>query len=82
MERVRRDINQKLPETIWVFGIKFVTKHFVAKDSASSWRYEYLLPSKLLWTEKNKENSDEQILEQLNAFLKEFEGTHNFHNYT
>lgn len=82
LERVKREINEKLPENIKVFGIKFVTKSFVAKNSASSRIYEYLLPEHLLRTERNKEENSSQLLLKLNELLKEFEGTHNFHNYT
>lgn len=65
-----------------MFGIKLITKNFVCKTSATSRKYEYILPISILRTESNKDLSDEEILEKLVKYLQVFKGTRNYHNYT
>lgn len=76
------EVNQVIHEDLKVFSIKLVTKNFVCRSSATSRKYEYILPIDTLKTETNKEKSDEEILKELNELLQLFLGTHNFHNYT
>ncbi len=43
-----KEINAVLHESVKVFSMKFVTKHFNVRSHASSRKYEYLLPLELL----------------------------------
>jgi tRNA U38,U39,U40 pseudouridine synthase TruA len=43
-----KEINSKIHTDLKLFGIKLVTKNFNAKNSASSRKYEYLLPISIL----------------------------------
>lgn len=54
LKKAVRTINQYLPEDIKVFSIKLVTKNFVCKTSATSRKYEYILPISVLKNETNK----------------------------
>lgn len=52
-KKIIDEINIYLPSEIKIFGIKRVTKHFVAKNSATSRIYEYILPIKILQNSEN-----------------------------
>ncbi|XP_018319729.1 tRNA pseudouridine synthase A isoform X2 [Agrilus planipennis] len=80
-------VNSFLPETIRVFAAKRVTKGFNSKAQCSARTYMYMLPSVALSNSTiplNQEGyhlSDERH-SAVNALLKQFEGTHNYHSYT
>lgn len=63
LKRAVKEVNEVIDENLKVFAIKLVTKNFVCKSSATSRKYEYILPLSILRNEKNKEKSDEEILE-------------------
>lgn len=75
-------VNSYLSPDLKVLGVKLVTKNFVCKSSATSRKYEYILPVSILRAESNKDKSDEEILKDLNKFLQVYKGTRNYHNYT
>lgn len=67
-------LNRELPPDVRVLGAAKPTSSFSAKDCCSGRRYEYLLPlSALLHGED---------LSDFNEILRQFEGTHPFHNFT
>ena len=82
LKKAKADINEVIDEDLRVFGIKLVTKNFVCKSSATSRKYEYILPISILRTESNKEKDDDQILKEVNELLQNYKGTKNYHNYT
>lgn len=58
LKKAVRSINAYLHEDLKVFGIKLVTKNFVCKTSATSRKYEYILPISVLKNETNKDKSN------------------------
>ena len=81
-KKVIAEINSNLPASINTFAIKLVTKGFDARRAATSRRYEYVCPISLFRTEKNKDASNEEILENIGKLTQRFLGAHNFHNFT
>ncbi|KAL1512005.1 hypothetical protein AB1Y20_005280 [Prymnesium parvum] len=67
-----RRINSFLPRTVRIFCCGYVRKSFHARDCASSRSYEYLLPLAAL---------DGASVASFDGALREFEGTHRFHNF-
>ncbi len=65
-------INAALPPDVRVFSAAGVRKRFDARECASSRTYEYLLPASSL---------GEGSVEELDAALRCFEGTHRMHNF-
>ena len=82
LEKIVMDINSVMREDVRVFGLKYITKSFVVKNSATSRNYEYILPLSILKVGKFESFSNEKFMEDLNLFLQVFKGTHNYHNYT
>ena len=68
-------------DDIQVISIKKVTHKFGVKNFAQYRIYEYLAPP-LIFVPENKQMTFEEILERVQAMCKQFEGTHNFHNYS
>lgn len=80
-------LNADLPSDIRVFGLKRVTKGFNAKDKCNARTYSYTLPTLSFAPFKSPVDSktyrvDEATLAKVNETLKNFVGTHNFHNFT
>lgn len=80
-------LNNELPEQIKVFSIKRVTKGFNSKSSCDARTYSYTLPT--FSFADHKEEVDESTyrlpedrLKRIQATLKMYEGTKNFHNFT
>lgn len=81
LEEVTKELNAVLPEDIRVWGLVPVKKKFNARLMTSTRHYKYMLPTSLLSRHKNFKYDSEQ--QQRYAQLwKQFEGTHNFHNFT
>lgn len=80
-------LNKDLPEQIQVFCIKRVTKGFNSKENCDFRTYSYTLPT-LAFANHNEEVAYETFrlspekLAQVNATLKLYEGTKNYHNFT
>lgn len=80
-------INRDLPAEINIFGIKRVTKGFNSKEKCDARSYTYTLPT-ISFADHGQDISMEMYrlptdrFDQLNALLKMFEGTKNFHNFT
>lgn len=79
-------INKNLPPQIRVFECVRTTNGFNSKNHCSGRTYIYLLPTyafapvEVNCTLDYRTNPD--IIEQANAVLEKFVGTHNFHNFT
>ncbi|KAJ9591469.1 hypothetical protein L9F63_002075 [Diploptera punctata] len=79
-------INECLPEQIRVMAVKRVTKGFNSKSSCDARTYSYMLPT-FAFMPLDKELSETyritpEVVANVKATLKLFEGTHNFHNFT
>lgn len=61
-----KELNSKIHPDLKVFGIKLVTKNFNAKNSASSRKYEYLIPLSILKNGSDKFKTDLEVLERVN----------------
>ena len=66
-------INARLPSCVRVFSGGRVRKRFSARECASARTYEYLLPEAAL--------GSGATVEELDATLRLFEGTHRMHNF-
>ena len=90
-------INEALPEKFEVFGIDRVTGGFNAKTMCDRRRYEYVIPTWAFDPSVGKAASadadaavsasdafvfTEKTRARVDAVLKNYCGTHNFHNYT
>ena len=80
-------LNNELPDQIRVFCIKRVTKGFNSKSSCDARTYSYTLPTFSFADHKDEVNETtfrlpEERLKRVQATLKMFEGTKNFHNFT
>lgn len=81
----KEDINAHLPEQIRILSIKRVTKGFNSKNNCNARTYSYTCPSYAFAT---PEETGEEFrltpdrLGYIQALLKQYEGTHNFHNFT
>ncbi|KAJ6634813.1 tRNA pseudouridine synthase A [Pseudolycoriella hygida] len=80
-------LNNDLPAQIQIFCIKRVTKGFNSKDKCDARTYTYTLPT-IAFDERSAHLPIETFrlsnerLDQVNAILKMFQGTKNFHNFT
>lgn len=79
-------INEHLPEQIRVMAVKRVTKGFNSKSSCDARTYSYMLPT-FAFRPSDVELSETyritpEVVANVKATLKVFEGTHNFHNFT
>lgn len=80
-------VNEHLPETIRVFGIRRVTKGFNSKSQCDGRTYFYMLPSAAFADHKDEVSQEDFRLSEdkftkINSLLSKFVGTKNFHNYT
>lgn len=80
-------INKDLPNEIKIFGYKRVTKGFNSKEKCDARTYTYTLPTISLADHSQDLTMEAYRLpnkkfDELNALLKMFEGTKNFHNFT
>ena len=57
-EKIKKIINSNLWEDVKIFSLKLVTKNFVPRTSATSWKYEYLIPIDIFKVKKFKNFSD------------------------
>jgi len=79
-------INAHLPAQIHVLAVKRATKGFNSKSSCDARTYSYMLPtfafapSGVELTESYRITSE--VINNVGSILKNFEGTHNFHNFT
>jgi tRNA pseudouridine(38-40) synthase len=78
-------VNRNLPEQIRIFSISKVNRSFNAKDDCMWRSYEYFLPLELLLNSDQLKSMSklelEKVVDTLNVFLQQFEGTHGFHNF-
>eukprot|EP01124_Arcella_intermedia_P022534 TRINITY_DN3380_c0_g1_i1.p1 TRINITY_DN3380_c0_g1~~TRINITY_DN3380_c0_g1_i1.p1 ORF type:complete len:440 (-),score=95.50 TRINITY_DN3380_c0_g1_i1:243-1532(-) len=83
---LKSKINAALPQDIRVLDIRPVGKRFNPKNRCSSRYYTYLLPTYLFAPSKIHQGDKTAPFvfdpEAINAVLKYFEGSHNFHNFT
>lgn len=77
-------LNTDLPAEIKIFKLIRVTKGFNAKEKCDARSYSYTLPSVSFTTSADLATYriDDATLAKVNAALKLFEGSHNFHNFT
>ncbi|GAU91785.1 hypothetical protein RvY_03977 [Ramazzottius varieornatus] len=79
-------INAELPADIRLFGIRRVTQGFNSKNWCSSRTYLYMCPTLAFAPLEDVVTYDYRIdpsrIEQINAMLKRYHGTNNFHNFT
>ena len=89
-------VNAALPERFEVFGIDRVTNGFNAKTMCDRRRYEYVIPTWAFDPNVGRETASvggesaaagtfeftESTRARVDAVLKNYCGTHNFHNYT
>lgn len=61
-ERLIKEINAVIDEEIEIFALKLVTKNFVCKNSATSRKYEYIMPINILKIGKNSEKTSEEVV--------------------
>ncbi|XP_030573902.1 tRNA pseudouridine synthase A isoform X2 [Drosophila novamexicana] len=79
--------NADLPDQIRLFGVERVTKGFNAKDQCNARTYTYTLPT-IAFAACDEQHEQEtyriplELQELVNATLKLYEGTKNFHNFT
>lgn len=79
-------INKNLPPQIRVVSMKRTTKGFNSKVNCDARTYSYVLPT-LAFMPPGGELEDsfrisKEIIERVNQVLKNYVGTHNFHNFT
>lgn len=67
-------VNAGLPDEVRLFGIKYVTNSFSARNSCEERWYEYMLPTSALRGGKS--------LKDFRDILNLYEGSHLFHNFT
>ena len=81
-------INAALPERFEVLGIDRVTGGFNAKTMCDRRRYEYVIPTRAFDPNLGAEGAaeafafTEETRSRVDGVLKNYCGTHNFHNYT
>lgn len=79
-------INAHLPAQVHVMAVKRATKGFNSKSSCDARTYSYMLPtfafapSGVEPTESYRVTSE--VINNVGSIIKNFEGTHNFHNFT
>ncbi|KAL5502282.1 hypothetical protein EMCRGX_G009028 [Ephydatia muelleri] len=87
LERYVDEINRHLPPEIRVIALKRVTKGFTSNghQACSARSYEYVLPT-FAFAPFHATRVDyritDQLVDRINVFLRQYEGTHNFHNFT
>lgn len=89
-------VNEILPKDIRVFGYQRVSNGFRAKNRCDARHYEYTMPTYIFlpsprYRERAKAEGtelpddmtfDEVLREKVNACLRRFLGSHNYHNFT
>ncbi|XP_026679837.1 tRNA pseudouridine synthase A [Diaphorina citri] len=84
-EANKEAINEHLPEQIRILSIKRVTKGFNSKNNCNARTYSYTCPTYAFATPQDTKDDFRLTPDQFNflqALLKQYEGTHNFHNFT
>lgn len=82
-----REVNNKLPDEVRVFGLKRVTDKFNARRYCMARTYTYTLPS-IAFCHFNDQVSQRDYrlsadkLKLINELLQVYNGSHNFHNFT
>lgn len=74
LQQIQKRINDHLPQHIRVFDIFRVTNSFSSKSCCGARWYEYILPLSAF--------PSDFCLNDFDKLLRQFEGTHLFHNYT
>ncbi|KAL1460660.1 hypothetical protein WDU94_012621 [Cyamophila willieti] len=78
-------INEHLPDQIRILGLKRVTKGFNSKNSCDARTYSYTCPT-YAFAEPGDTHVDYRMSEDrwkfVEALLRQYQGTHNFHNFT
>eukprot|EP01080_Neovahlkampfia_damariscottae_P008865 gene8865-814_t len=77
-------LNKELPNDIRVYKIQRVTKFFNPKNMCEGRKYEYVIPS-FCFNDEFKFNNfklSKEKEEKIEKYLKHFEGTKNYHNFT
>ncbi|XP_048746264.2 pseudouridylate synthase 1 homolog isoform X2 [Ostrea edulis] len=86
VENFTEKVNEALPEQIRLFGFKRTTKGFDCKTQCTGRTYMYVLPTYALapleMNVTDEYRVTEEVLTHVNAVLKLYAGTHNFHNFT
>lgn len=82
-------LNEALPPTIRVFSCTRVNKRFAARRNCVLREYEYFLPLSFLQTSvRAQDGADappldvDEAVGKFTAALREYEGIHDFHNFT
>ncbi|CAL1272199.1 unnamed protein product [Larinioides sclopetarius] len=79
-------VNKHLPPEIRLVGVKRVTQSFDAKIACDARTYSYMTPT-FAFASKDEETSEnyrisEERIKEINEFLENYIGTHNFYNFT
>jgi len=80
-------INEHLPDDIRITGVQRVTGGFDAKNKCSHRTYSYFCPTFCFaepshWDEPEKFRITNERLEFVDSYLKKYEGTKSYHNFT
>jgi tRNA pseudouridine38-40 synthase len=80
-------VNAHLPDDVRIFGFHRVGRKFSAKDWCHARTYAYVIPTWTCAPRKPAEDAppfvfDAAARQRLNALLREYKGTHYFHNFT
>uniref|UniRef100_A0A8D9ES90 Pseudouridylate synthase 1 homolog n=1 Tax=Cacopsylla melanoneura TaxID=428564 RepID=A0A8D9ES90_9HEMI len=81
----KEGINEHLPDQIRILGLKRVTKGFNSKNSCDARTYSYTCPSYAFATPGDTREDyrmSEERWKYVEALLRQYQGTHNFHNFT
>ena len=79
---VVNELNHRLPNDIKIFSCVRVRRKFCARRNCSSRSYKYFVPAQLFAPSFDIEQAGDSVISKFDAALKQFEGTHHFHNYT
>jgi tRNA pseudouridine38-40 synthase len=84
-------LNAHLPDDIRAFGYRHVPRSFHCKNACNARTYEFVIPTFAFHTPTPLSNDDPlfqsyrvpaSVLTRYRALMKQYEGTHNFHNFT
>ena len=81
-----RLVNMELPADIRLLSASKVNQGFRARDAANWRAYTYYLPVRMLAPaggeeQRYSEQEEQQMLQRLSSILRQFEGSHSFHNF-
>lgn len=79
---VVNELNHRLPNDIKIFSCVRVRRKFCARRNCSSRSYKYFVPAQVLSSSLDIEQAGDSVISKFDVALKQFEGTHQFHNYT